>query len=633
MRRCHGKGMEPADSLIQLGGFMVNRTFKRFFNKKNDNYLECPWYKTQKARYEQYKDKIIILSLLAAILFPLSFAVSDLIRKIETNLVNYSIPLLVLTTVLIVYAFKRKTSIFAVINVLIGFAGLFITLFLPNARHTYIVIFFCLPLLSFQLFGSRMGMLLSVATLFTVLSAYLFYMAGTLPRWSPRFNTHQYLMLIVAYVLSVMYMYSMAKKHENDMEQLIRGFFFDETTELPLHKALDFSISGDSEYLFFIAQISNYSDLCTIFGYEFSDTILVFFSKMLREHLPAVLDYNIFRLRGSDFGILVEIPEGTDRSNALPLLGNINHSFSRMSMPWNNSDIFLMIFMGGVIVNSFNRKQFLSQADMALKEGLRKHLSVNLYSKDCQIKEKALANTEKFNILLKNLEKDEFSVFFQPIVERVSGKALWHEALLRIKSHEGDYLSPYEYLQIAQSTGLNKDITRKVIELIRKSWDKLDTDISLNMTYNDILHPEIMDVIESLARYSVEKNRKLIIEIIEWDNILDISVCHDFINHIKSLGCLVALDDFGSGYANYSSLLYLPLDFVKIDGTLIKQLEDNSKARILIENILLFCKNMEIKVVAECVENSLIAQLLLEMGIHYLQGYYFGHPRPITEIY
>ena len=249
------------------------------------------------------------------------------------------------------------------------------------------------------------------------------------------------------------------------------------------------------------------------------------------------------------------------------------------------------------------------------------------------MKENALANTEKFNILLKNLENDELSVFFQPIVERTSGKALWHEALLRVKNHEGEYHSPYEYLQIAQSTGLHKEVTRKVLELIRKSWDSLDTDISLNITYNDILHPEILQVIESLARYSETKNKKLIIEIIEWDNILDLSVCQNFITHIKSLGCLVALDDFGSGYANYSSLLYLPLDFVKIDGALVKQLEENSKARLLIENILLFCKNMEIKVVAECVENSLIAQLLFEMGIHYLQGYYFGYPRPINEIY
>ena len=291
--------------------------------------------------------------------FPTSFALYDYILGIGNYFFFYAAAFAVLSVIFIIYAFTRKVAVFSFILLAISFTGLLLSLFIPHFMPGFIFLFFSIPLLAFQLFGSICGVLFSVITMSAVVVSYFLYSSGMVSFWNSDFTNLQYFMVLLTSIIMTFLLYNGSRKHENDMEQLIKGIFFDETTDLPLHKALDFSLSRDKEYLFFIAQITNYSDLCTIFGYEFSDSILVFFSKMLRENLSDSLDYNIFRLRGSDFGILAEIPDGTDKENALFLLGNINHSFSHMSMPWNNTDIFLTVFMGGVIVTDRNRKEFL----------------------------------------------------------------------------------------------------------------------------------------------------------------------------------------------------------------------------------------------------------------------------------
>ncbi|CAN8142642.1 hypothetical protein THIOSC15_520012 [uncultured Thiomicrorhabdus sp.] len=107
----------------------------------------------------------------------------------------------------------------------------------------------------------------------------------------------------------------------------------------------------------------------------------------------------------------------------------------------------------------------------------------------------------------------------------------------------------------------------------------------------------------------------------------------DFLNKIKSYGCKLALDDFGSGFATFSWLKNLPVDFVKIDGDFIKDVLNDPVDAVMVQTIRDISELMQISSIAEFVENQETANWLKDVGIHYAQGYYFDHPRPIIEIF
>jgi len=99
-----------------------------------------------------------------------------------------------------------------------------------------------------------------------------------------------------------------------------------------------------------------------------------------------------------------------------------------------------------------------------------------------------------------------------------------------------------------------------------------------------------------------------------------------FCAEVQAMGCMIALDDFGSGYTSFRQLQALPIDYVKIDGVFIRDLTDNADSRLFVKTMLDFIRGFGLKSVAEYVENGEIAKMLMELGVDYLQGYYLGKP-------
>jgi EAL domain-containing protein (putative c-di-GMP-specific phosphodiesterase class I) len=105
---------------------------------------------------------------------------------------------------------------------------------------------------------------------------------------------------------------------------------------------------------------------------------------------------------------------------------------------------------------------------------------------------------------------------------------------------------------------------------------------------------------------------------------------HDFIQSAKKMGCKIAIDDFGTGYSNFQNIIELSeyIDYVKIDGSLVKHITTNQKVVILIKSLKYLCDKLDIKLIAEYVENEEIFRFLVDFGIEYSQGYHIGKPSP-----
>jgi EAL domain-containing protein (putative c-di-GMP-specific phosphodiesterase class I) len=164
-----------------------------------------------------------------------------------------------------------------------------------------------------------------------------------------------------------------------------------------------------------------------------------------------------------------------------------------------------------------------------------------------------------------------------------------------------------------------------VIEKSFKEFENLDYEFSINISYEDINDPTFLIYIEEmLKKYQVSK--RLTWEILENENIKNYDVLICFIKAVKKLGCKVSIDDFGTGYSNFEHLLKMDVDCLKIDASLIKNIVKDKTSYKIVETIIKFAKNLNLKTVAEFVENKEIFELVNKLDIDFSQGHYISEP-------
>jgi EAL domain-containing protein (putative c-di-GMP-specific phosphodiesterase class I) len=183
------------------------------------------------------------------------------------------------------------------------------------------------------------------------------------------------------------------------------------------------------------------------------------------------------------------------------------------------------------------------------------------------------------------------------------------------------------FLDVAKESRLFQYFTRQMLQKVFAIADKnRDIMISVNLTYEDIVSPETVAYIEN--RLKLHAGCRVAFEILESEEIVNYAVIEAFIALAKGYGCLIAIDDFGSGYSNFAHLVRLNADLIKIDGSIIEQILVSEDARIVTRILIDFCKVKGLKSVAEYVSSPEIAEKVKAMGIDLLQGYHFGEPKP-----
>lgn len=227
-------------------------------------------------------------------------------------------------------------------------------------------------------------------------------------------------------------------------------------------------------------------------------------------------------------------------------------------------------------------------------------------------------NLESF--IENEVKEKNIEMFFQKIVTKAGCNH--YECLARMKNDTT--ISPLAFLPVIIKFKLYEDFTKMVIEKSFKKFQNKKIYFSINLTYEDFLNKNIFQFLKNqLKKHHLGKY--LIIEILE-NEIKDFSIINNFIYKLKPYGVQFAIDDFGKDYSNLTHLLYLEPDFLKIDIFLIKEITANEKAIIIMETIIDLAKQLNIKVIAEGVEDKETYQSLLKYGIDAYQGFYFSRP-------
>ncbi|USD66260.1 EAL domain-containing protein [Vibrio sp. SCSIO 43136] len=229
------------------------------------------------------------------------------------------------------------------------------------------------------------------------------------------------------------------------------------------------------------------------------------------------------------------------------------------------------------------------------------------------------------------LEKDEFFLVFQPILNSDTEVIESAEALLRWRHPDRGVVPPNEFIPVAEDTGLIVPIGEWVIEQAVKQivvWRAMGSeikDISVNVSTLQLNDPSLVTYISgALERHHCDPNW-LTIEVTETALLAGQKEALDKIDQLRKLGIKIALDDFGTGYSSLSYLNQLPLDKLKVDRSFISQIGSDDK-QVLLDAIFLIAHGLKLKVVAEGIETQAQHQYLLSRNCEYLQGYYFGKP-------
>ena len=385
-----------------------------------------------------------------------------------------------------------------------------------------------------------------------------------------------------------------------------------------------------NEFIYVLMKIEDYEILTTIWGENIVNKLQQKIYKIINKKLKEKDNsFRLFFLENGEYGLIKS--NCTLDENILELiiyLKTLQNEINSKIVSIEEQEFPISMLMSLATEKSAIKDAPLGLAK--LKEDKMNFIVANNLSLEEKIKAKKDLKVLEMTRLA--IEEKKIISYFQPIVDNVTQKILKYESLVRLVDNENNVLSPIYFLDIAKKSKYYSQITLLVLKNSFEALSLTDSNISVNISMQDIENEETCDAIINLLKKNKSKSSRITFELLENDNIRDFSRIISFIKTIKYLGVKVAIDDFGVGYSNFERITQYQPDLIKIDGSLIRNITKDKFSYDLVETIATFAKKQNIKTVAEYVENEKIYKLLLSLGIDYSQGYFFGKPEPLEML-
>lgn len=417
--------------------------------------------------------------------------------------------------------------------------------------------------------------------------------------------------------------YFISYRYEKMNDKLFNQAYYDHHTALPNRSTLMIDLS-DKCCMIMIISLDDFKEINALFGYETGDIIL---NKIARQLEEVGVTYNLktYRLSGSEFALLGKLNDCKEKLKMEAVGAQIIQEIHDSPVDIQNKQINLHISIG-IGFNLKNSSYLLHNADLALKLARKSHYRLKVIESSRQ----SIKDYEDFlhisSVLHQGIELDRIFPYFQPIFNNKTGKILKFESLVRLTDDLGTLYQPAAFLECAKRTHVYSKLTRIMFNKIIRTMQNNELHFSINISYEDLkdnLTSHLL--IKTLKEYPEMANR-LTFEILESESIEDKIKAAAIISILSSMGCKIAIDDFGSGYANFDYLVHFSFDYLKIDGTLIQNIDHDKNSEIIVENIVRYARKSNIKTIAEFVHNEKVHKKVIEMGIDYSQGYFLGKP-------
>ena len=375
------------------------------------------------------------------------------------------------------------------------------------------------------------------------------------------------------------------------------------------------------------------------YGFDAGDFVLEQLVQLVKEQIPK--QSIVGRLGDNEFGVILKDIGIDDSVQMCEVIRELvkDHNFD-----WNGESIAITVSIGVILVSNEEDDQdsILSASNLALRSAQENGRNC-VHSSATQDTMMAYHSGKmQYALIIEDaLQNDKFELFAQPIVSLDDAHDHYsYEILLRIFDHKkNEFVSSQELISAAESLEVTTRIDQWVCEKVFKELsDKVDAEvripkISINLSGHSIVSLAFERfLLELTEKYNVPTNC-ICFEITESVAVKSITRAQKFIHNLKAAGYRFSLDDFGVGYCSFNYLSQLNVDYVKIDGSFVSAMLDDATQFATVQAITNVARTMKIKTVAEFVEKSEIIKALKVIGVDYGQGYIFGKPAPIKDIF
>lgn len=419
------------------------------------------------------------------------------------------------------------------------------------------------------------------------------------------------------------YRKSLEDKVAQRTAELEHRLYHDDLTNLKNRTSLLHDLDGSSFSALLLIDIDKFHNINEIFGMDGGNEVLKQFSDFLKAFGIGKL-YETYRLSGDSF-VLRSNKDYLSLDEYEKEIPKFIEELSQFSAYIKDADDYVELDV--TIGISFEKQNSLEKAEIALKYAQKTRRNYIAYNRSIdttkQLKDARFWRSEIKKAILEN----HIVPFFQPIVDREQN-IVKYEVLMRLereKDGETEFVSPFFFLNVAKQTKQYEKLTQIMVERSFEIMKDLEVDFSLNLSFEDINNYVLIDTLKELiSKYKI--GSRLIFEIVESEDIDNYEAVQLFVEEVKALGVRIAIDDFGSGFSNYKRIFDIAPSFLKIDGSLIKNIDTDKNSYELVKSIASLTKALDIKTVGEYVYSKDIFDICYELGVDEFQGYYFSEP-------
>ncbi len=379
-----------------------------------------------------------------------------------------------------------------------------------------------------------------------------------------------------------------------------------------------------AKYQIIMLDIDHFKKVNDSYGHKIGDNILHDISAIIKE---TIRNKDIFvRFGGEEFLVFIYRNNLDDRV-AKGVAERIRKKIKETTFSYEELSINITVSMGVTCTpeHSKNISDAIKHADemlyIAKKEGRNRVICSDDINKEIEND-----TSLHFNEIQEAIEHQQVICHYQAIFNTKTKKVDKYEALVRIKK-EDKIIYPNDFLPKIMHTNIYNQLTKIVLETVFTKIRDNQASISVNLNFSDILNNEIFGIIIDELEQNKAFSSQLIIELLEHELIDANQTFSDKINQIKGYGVKIAIDDFGTGFASYNIFQTIPIDIIKIDGSLIKNLDHSEISQKIVRSIIALTKELNIETVAEFVYSKEVMKITETLEVDALQGFYLARPQ------
>jgi EAL domain-containing protein (putative c-di-GMP-specific phosphodiesterase class I)/GGDEF domain-containing protein len=437
-----------------------------------------------------------------------------------------------------------------------------------------------------------------------------------------------YMFRAVFYITTglVIGVFSLLDKNNNNRIEYMLGHHH--LTKLPIvTPAFDLKYKDDissNKYEILFFRINNYRKIIQSFSLEIWADLL--YEVYVKLQSFSDLKYDLYQIDSSEFLIVTE-------ANLSQNYADEFRKVFKILLDEKKASIFLDIFYGVVPFDS-NIVSMIQKGMSTLDYASKNNVKMAHYHKKYENKQEDL---EIINSFREELQNNRLFVVFQPIVDSHTNKVNNIEVLTRWNHSKLGIIPPGRFIKLVEETTLINDLSHWLVkECIRLLpaiiSENEDVVCSINISSRNLYDNDFVQLLETLLRESGIPMKNINIELTERSVLKLSDQSKKFFNEVRKLGVSLSIDDFGTGFSTFSYITQFDIDFIKIDKSFITNIDTDKKAYNIVKNMCSLAKSLHIEVVAEGVETIENLNVVKELGIRYIQGYYYAKPLEYNEI-